>query len=489
MTSNHMRWLWAPRSVWQIVVVAMAAVLTPFALLLYHTTGVLQDLARDGQTVTEDAIRITQANRTLTASLTDLERIARQYLVIGDSAQRELFETSAARFQSPLEEIMAYVRHDALLDVATSIQIQLQAITEHMRAATAPSTDIESQVERLSGLQKNVEALTSGTRDRLREAMLKHSEATAEARRHIINTSLLLVPLTVLMIVGFTVIIVRPIRHLHYSVRTLGQDDPASTAPVTLKGPAEMISLGEELEWLRQRLAEVNEQKQAFLRHVSHELKTPLASIREGTELLREQVVGKLSRGQREVLDLVDDNSRLLQQMIENLLQASRLEGPEQHYPEKFSLARLADELLRYHSLSIANHGIYVCIGGPPLRLFTDRRKVHTVLDNLLSNAIAYGEIRGRIWIEWHQTAEGLIIDVANTGQPIAEADRDMIFEPFYQGRRKRQGAVKGSGVGLAVARQSAVRLGGSLTLQHHPIAATCFRVQLPPEVIIARDT
>ena len=124
------------------------------------------------------------------------------------------------------------------------------------------------------------------------------------------------------------------------------------------------------------------------------------------------------------MLELVDENSRALQHMIENLLLINRNDNPGAQIQEKFALQRLIEELLRYHSLSLANHGMIVCIGGPPVKLVTDRRKLHTVLDNLLSNAVAYGAEKGHIWLEWRTSDEGLIIKVANTGLPISETDK-----------------------------------------------------------------
>ncbi|MBK8970919.1 MAG: HAMP domain-containing histidine kinase [Hahellaceae bacterium] len=472
--------LWSPKAVWQIVVVAMAAVLTPQTLLLYHTTIVLQSLAIQSQVVTENAIRITQATRNLSGYLTDLERFARQYQVLGDPAQKELFDTAAERLQAPLEEVIFFVRDPRQMEAAEQISRHLTQLRLQINANNPQAPELLEQLTSFTELYAKLDFLTNGAREQLRQDMLQQTAATSEAREKVIQTMLILVPITILMIVAFTVIIVQPMRKLKESIRRLGNEDPSESTPIALTGPSEFIRIGMQLEWLRRRLMEVNEQKHEFLRHVSHELKTPLSSIREGTELLKEEVVGNLTRAQKEVLELVDENSRALQHMIENLLLINRNDNPSVQLQEKFALQRLVEELLRYHSLSLANHGMIVCIGGPPVKLVTDRRKLHTVLDNLLSNAVAYGAEKGHIWLEWRMSDEGLIIKVANTGLPISETDKAMIFEPFYQGRRKRKGAVKGSGVGLAVARQHIISLGGTLDIINDPVANTCFRIQLP---------
>src|SRR6185295_624186 len=85
-------------------------------------------------------------------------------------------------------------------------------------------------------------------------------------------------------------------------------------------GPADMRLLGQRLDWLRLRLSELDEDKARFLRHVSHELKTPLAALREGVALLEEGVAGTMSEAQREVTRILSQNTVALQEQIEALL-------------------------------------------------------------------------------------------------------------------------------------------------------------------------
>ena len=88
--------------------------------------------------------------------------------------------------------------------------------------------------------------------------------------------------------------------------------------PISVRGPLDLEALGEQLDWLRRRLHELEQEKNKFLSHVSHELKTPLANIREGAELLRDGSVGKLGKSQSEVVEILQNNSLILQKTIEN---------------------------------------------------------------------------------------------------------------------------------------------------------------------------
>src|SRR5438046_1812442 len=132
-----------------------------------------------------------------------------------------------------------------------------------------------------------------------REVVRLRSNAEAVQRRLILlvifSTA---VALTIAL--GLTRYISRPIAALDASIRQLGGAD--FSREITVRGPEDLQSLGERLDWLRRRLAELEAEKNRFLRHLSHELKTPLTVLREGAELLNDQVGGPLALPQRQVV-------------------------------------------------------------------------------------------------------------------------------------------------------------------------------------------
>ncbi len=104
---------------------------------------------------------------------------------------------------------------------------------------------------------------------------------------------------------------------------------------------------------------------------------------------------------------------------------------------------------------------MYTC---RPCRLPCGRSpdRLRLILDNLFSNAVSYGASGGNIWIRAGQDEQISWLEVANEGPKIPVADRQRIFEPFEQGSTVRQGLLKGSGMGLSIARESANSLGGN---------------------------
>ena len=130
-----------------------------------------------------------------------------------------------------------------------------------------------------------------------------------------------LVPGTALIVLVFVSLLARPIRQIDQAISELGRG--TFSRQVVVQGPSDLERLGRQLEWLRVRLLDLAQEKNRFLRHMSHELKTPLANIREGTELLMEGAVGDLDANQREVVGILRENGIKLQRLIENLLSFS----------------------------------------------------------------------------------------------------------------------------------------------------------------------
>lgn len=120
---------------------------------------------------------------------------------------------------------------------------------------------------------------------------------------------------------------------------------------VSFSGPSELRSVGQRILWLSERLSWLESQRHQFLRHLSHELKTPLASMREGTELLADQVVGPLTPEQKEVVSILDSSSRNLQKLIEQLLDYNRKQADSAVELENVELAPLVETVVSAHSL------------------------------------------------------------------------------------------------------------------------------------------
>jgi len=248
-----------------------------------------------------------------------------------------------------------------------------------------------------------------------------------------------------------------------------------------VSGPNDIETLGRQLEWLRHRLKESTDEKNKFLRHMSHELKTPLANIREGTELLLDGSVGELDIQQQEVTGILRDNGIKLQKLIENLLTFSAWQTHTAALElTEFELKPMVFGVVAQHRLPISNKKIKLKIAVAPISVRADEGKIKLVLENLMSNAIKFTPSGGTIHVGASMQEGDLVIDVQDSGPGVDPEDGDRIFEAFYQGRRPQGGPVGGTGIGLSVVAECIQAHGGSVQLLREDDPGAHFRVRLP---------
>jgi len=284
--------------------------------------------------------------------------------------------------------------------------------------------------------------------------------------------------LAVALALAFGVWLARPFKRLERAIVGLGEN--RLDVPIDIRGPADVRRVSQQLEWLRLRLTELDADKARFLRHVSHELKTPLAALREGISLLEDGVTGALNPAQREVAQILQQNAISLQSQIEALLRfnAAAFEARDLHR-QRTALLPLIEEQVEAQRLQWQAHGLQVQVEGEPLSITVDPTKLGTALANLLSNAIRFSERGGTIRFDVSGTPDTARIDIADAGPGIAEGDRDRIFEPFYRGERQPEHAVKGTGIGLSIVQEYIGAHGGRIALLPDGPGAR-FRIELP---------
>jgi len=237
------------------------------------------------------------------------------------------------------------------------------------------------------------------------------------------------------------------------------------THAVEVNGPQDMRYLGQRLEWLRTPLREPEKQQTRFLRHVSHELKTPLTAVREGAELLRDRIGGELSPEQREIVRIVRQNTLQLQKLIEDLLSYHQTRSAEPQTLGPVLLNDVIRRVMREHKLAALARLITFDAKLRPAAVIGDAEKIRAIVDNLLSNAVKYSPRSGLVAITLDIDGGFAVLDVIDEGPGVDREDRPRIFESFYQGKSAPEGRIKGSGLGLAIAREYALAHGGWIEL------------------------
>ena len=277
--------------------------------------------------------------------------------------------------------------------------------------------------------------MSASTGERIETGLSRLQTVTAETQQYLFWQSAALILLTALLVTVFTFVLMRPIRAIDSAISQLGKG--TFSKAIVVRGPTDLVNLGRQLEWLRMRLLELAQERNRFLRHMSHELKTPLASIREGTELLMDGAVGELDSAQREVTTILRDNGIKLQQLIENLLSFSAWQARHSGLEiSEFRLRPLIKSTLETHQLTLLAQRVHLDLKVQDVELRADRAKLKLILDNLLSNALKYSPRGGTIFIHAHADKDLLVLDVADTGPGISQGRAQRHFRSVLLGPR-----------------------------------------------------
>ncbi len=288
-----------------------------------------------------------------------------------------------------------------------------------------------------------------------------------------------LVPAALLLGVILVMGILRPLRRVDQAITRLGRG--TFSQPVSIAGPTDIRALGRQLEWLRLRLLGLAQEKNRFLRHMSHELKTPLANVREGTDLLLEGALGQVAAEQREVLDILRENALRLQQLIENLLSYSAWQSQASGLElSAFPLAALIRQSFEAQRMAIAARRISIRLDLQEFELRADRAKLRLVLDNLLSNSLKFTPPGGTIKVRAVRLETHAVVDFSDTGPGVPASERAWIFDAFYTGSTPQAGPMPGTGVGLSIVVEFIAAHGGRVELMQGDLPGAHFRIHLP---------
>jgi len=467
-----------PRSFPRLLAVGFTLVALPLVFALVNNAISVDRLANRSQNAVYQAAQATQASRRLAQLLTALERTARQMLILDDRslldtyvANRRQFEQAVAEFSRlPLD-----AEQKSAVEEIVRGEAEVHAV---LTSAYAKSAQMRKAVDRFVGLADRAQSIVASSNaqiDREVEAM----RTTADQAQRITFWQLLaLIPVVVFLVIGFSILITRPIRQVDAAIRRLGAGQ--FRVPVTVSGPQDLEQLGERLEWMRRELLDLEEQKNRFLRQVSHELKTPLTALREGAELLSEEAVGKLTAEQREIAEILRHNSVELQKLIEDLLSfgASQFRKVTVDL-EPVEIRRIVERVTADHRLAARARGLTMEVSIEDIMLPADPEKLRVALDNLVSNAIKFSPGGGCVSLVARHDGDVLELDVLDQGPGIPAGERARIFDPFYQGKHAGAGPVRGTGIGLSVVKEYVFAHGGSVEVVDSR-QGTHMRVRIP---------
>ena len=456
-----------PTSFLALLLAGFAIVTLPLIAGLVSNAFSIERLAQQSQQAVYNATLATQSARQLEADTQALERFA-QSLAGGNNAAMQSYQHTRGQFFVHLRQLHDLPLAAAMIEAANTIK-SLEAETHRALANEAATPDRHQRVERqFSDITARAQQLNDLANRSVDAEVASLRASAAKSRKQVFWQMLAIVPSAILLVGGFTYLLTRPIRDLDAAIHRLGEGKLAKRIKVS--GPRDIEKLGRQLDWLRQRLILLEDQKTRFFQHVSHELKTPLTALREGSDLLSEEVVGSLNAEQREIARILRQNSQTLERLIQDLLtysqsqSAQRLDETQSLDIAPLQMLDMIDTVLDAQKLALVAKSISVRREYEKVSLQGDAKKLRVVMDNLLSNAIKYSPDGGTITVRLVKQQDNAVIEVLDEGPGIAEADRERVFDAFFRSSSAIASGSRGTGLGLAIVRDYVELHGGEVS-------------------------
>ncbi len=296
----------------------------------------------------------------------------------------------------------------------------------------------------------------------------------------LILTGLLLIAANVLVSLWLAFSIVRPLRELTAAAQDIASGNLSRRIPVSSKD--EVGQLAYAFNEMAERLQEMIEQQRLFIANASHELRSPLTSLKLRTEALVEDKNMTLERKERFIRELDREVDRL-RRLAERLLDLTRLQvKPKPQHPTPVSITEVIQDVVETLKPRAERQGINLVVDMadkiPPV--YGSREDLFEIVVNLLDNAIKYTPSGGTVRVEAHEENGQVVIRVSDTGEGIPKESLHHIFEPFYRVDKARSRRIGGSGLGLAIVKALTDTYHGTIDVQSSPGKGTTFTVKLP---------
>ncbi len=464
-----------PQSILQLTIIGFLMVAGILIVTLIITARQLDGLSEQSQRMISQSAEAMRVSRSLLEQVGAMERNARQYSVVEDRAMLAIYEERRRNFMTSSEQLRALHLYDGMNGLIDEL-VNNEVLAYEQLTSDNPMNSLELFYPQLIGDANQIsQRVNAWINSQLESIRLE----TAQTKRLLTIQSVVLVSIALILAGIFTVLISAPLLQIEKAIKLLGAG--LYSPPIKVTGPRDLVSLGERLNWLRERLAKLEQQRSSFLRHVSHELKTPLAAMQESASLLHDGVVGELNAEQQEILRIQSSNCQRLQTLIDELLRHnSENFSVLNAMPQEVRLDKLLENVTAAHELGIKNKQLVTELKLQKLSVSGHAEQLRVVIDNLVVNAIRFSPKGGTLKLCLARNEGVIEMDIIDEGPGIPADEADKIFEAFYQGRPASDGKLEGSGLGLAIAQEYAGANGAVIEVMDTAGKGAHFRVRFP---------
>jgi two-component system, NtrC family, sensor histidine kinase GlrK len=291
--------------------------------------------------------------------------------------------------------------------------------------------------------------------------------------------SLVLGLIVAIVIVGS---INEPLRRLTQGTRAIAKGQFWHRLPAD--GRDEFSEVARHFNFMVERLGELDQMKKDFVSHVSHDLKAPLASMRQIMHLLLQEIPGTLNEQQKDLLRLSYNSAERLAAMVGNLLDIARLEAGSMEYEmAPHNLVPVVESVIEEFNIQGRQKGIRMRFESElsSASADCDRDRIVQVLGNLFENGLKFAPSNSEILTSLHITPEGILVSVSDSGPGVPYDQKDKIFLKFHQVKHGKKVAGQGVGLGLAICKTIIEAHGGRIWVEDNPNGGSVFSFTLRP--------
>jgi signal transduction histidine kinase len=382
-------------------------------------------------------------------------------------------------------EVLAQVRenYDEFVEVVTRVVdlIRVGKVAEGRELQLAQAGPLADRLERLTN------QLVNRAEADIVSSIEVSQRAYVVSRWTVIGFAFGSIALALLLGYVISWSVIAPVKQMDAHLRQIGSGDFSRRVTVPNRDElgtlaANLNRMNAELGTLYQQLEAASRHKSQFLANMSHELRTPLNAILGYTELILDGIYGEIPLKIRDVLERVRHSGRHLLELINDVLDLSRIEaGQLMLLLKDFSFKEVVQTVFTaVEPLAAEKHlALKVSVPSdlPPAR--GDERRVTQVLLNLVGNAIKFTDV-GDVRIQATASNGELVVSVTDTGSGIAASDRERIFEEFQQGEDNHARAAGGTGLGLPIAKRIIALHGGRMWVESSQGKGSTFWFTLP---------
>ncbi len=275
--------------------------------------------------------------------------------------------------------------------------------------------------------------------------------------------------------------ITRPLAILEKKTKDIGKGN--FKEDLTIPSPPELAGLAGSFNLMCNKLNELDKMKSDFFSSVTHELRTPLSTIKMGIVLLQEGIEGPLTEGQRGLLKVLEKETLLLVGQVNSLLDLSKMEAGMMRFQlEPKNIGTLIDQTVEEMGplVEAKKLNLEVLVPGELPVLNMDSERILQALRNVIGNAVKFTPEKGRVRVSARRADHGVEVSVADTGPGIPAGNLITIFEKFQQVPAGGSPPAKGTGLGLAIAKQIITLHGGKIWAESELGRGSTFIFVLP---------